>query len=346
MAGNPKRVGVVVGLGSVGRRHALTMQSRYERNLVIDPDGSAAQQAEEILGSDVEVFRSLPEAHTRLRDLAPQVTAVVSNWGPDHFDTFSFLVDAGVRRILVEKPLAGSISDAWTMVDLTVRHDVRAIVGTARRYNGLIELVRATFAEVDDAPVALVGHGGAQCVVTTGMHWLDFACGIFEENPSWVQASLEDDGANPRSPELGFWSGSAAWGFSGARSAVLTYSNQSSVSGTVAIYGRNSRLDISSSDELSFSCRNAAEVQQDPRVTRCGAAELITLLPPPGSQVSSTALMLDVLDSDTPLSFGLAEAAPVAEALLAALVSSDRGSRIELPLDQGHPDFQRKWPAS
>ena len=47
-------------------------------------------------------------------------------------------------------------------------------------------------------------NGGANCIVTNGIHFLDLACSVFEKEPTNVFAKVESKNINPRGKHLGF----------------------------------------------------------------------------------------------------------------------------------------------
>jgi len=322
------------------------MANRYEEFVVVDPSEAAQGRAREIFGGAVQLFGSLDEASDSLSARAANATVVIANWGPDHAASFSTLVQLGCRRILVEKPMADSPCAAYEMAGLAEEFDVRAVVGVSRRYTGYVDYVLEAFASVDDAPVAVVAHGGAMCVVTTGMHWLDLACALFGETPVAVAADVDDGGINPRSSNLGYWAGTATWRFSGGQRFTALYSNQSSVAGELAIYGERCRMVIDASGQWHLGVRDAEEMLRDPRITRYGAVSQGELLAPFSPSTPPTLTMLELLESDRSLVPNMRGHAAVAEALLAALSASSEGRIMELPLDRESTAYTTSWPAS
>lgn len=174
--------------------------------IVVDPLAGSRDWAEQNLGIPVRTFAELDPAISSTRFDAALAIGVISNWGPNHASTFHALVDAGVRRILCEKPMAHPPQAAWDIARRAERDDVRVTFGMYLRYAGLPSFLLSQLDEHGGgAPVMLAVHGGAQWLVTNGIHFLDLAYAVFGELPWSVWAEAVDDRINPCSRTLGFW---------------------------------------------------------------------------------------------------------------------------------------------
>ena len=197
----------------------------------------------------------------------------------------------------------------------------------------------------------LAVHGGAQCLVTNGIHFLDLACALFGETPESVWAEARDDRINPRSPELGFWAGTAVWSFSKGRTASISLTNGSSVSSAMHVYGPTGRIDLHSPSSLdrpvTVGSRDQSEIARDPRVTRVGdLAKQTTFWSGLEPQRDPTERQFDELEGSEALTYSPETAAAVMEALLATLASAVEGRRVSLPLTDDDPMRTRTWPVS
>jgi predicted dehydrogenase len=345
-------LGVVVGAGSIGRRHAQALARRCERMIVIDPSADARRWVEAHVSAPITTAAALEPALEGVTSEASQAIAVIANWGPDHAETFHTMVDAGFTRLLCEKPLAHSPQAAWQIAQRAEREGLRLTFGMYLHYAGLPAFLTSELAEHAGGDAVMVSvHGGAQCLVTNGIHFLDLACGLFGEEPRAVWAEAVDGRINPRSPDLGFWAGTAVWSFSNGRSASISLSNHSSVSSAMHVYGPTGRIDLASVSGLdrpiSVGSRDPREIARDPRVTRVGdLATIKTYRRGFAHEPDATERQFDELMGTMPLSYPPSRAAAVLEATLAALASSDEGRRIALPLSPEDPIYHREWAAS
>ena len=94
---------LLIGLGSIGRKHLSALNHYYPNSeiFVVDPAYPLGKQA---LNSVTFLVSAEIPASSSANDVA-----IVANWGPDHFKFFLELVNAGFKRILMEKPLADSL---------------------------------------------------------------------------------------------------------------------------------------------------------------------------------------------------------------------------------------------
>ena len=339
-------IGLLVGVGSMGKRHAKILIQKYTQVIVVDPNLAIGEWVKIELRDQDRYFQTLESALTEVAKTSSQITAIIATQGPSHFPIFNQLVDAGVRRILCEKPLANSIDHAQQMVDRAERENVRLSVGMQRRRSGLVpQLLAAAEKYLGGRPVGIVGHGGAQCLITTGMHWIDLAIDIFGEAPIAVSAVAEPDMINPRGKDLEMWAGVAGWSFSGGRYLALTYSNLSSVEGMLHIYCPTGRLDIGPNGELLMYQRNADQIQNDPRITRVGEAFISTefhVIDPPSHP---TLLALSELDSNDKLLYSSQDALISLTAALGALCSAQDNVSVQFPLTEGKY-LHKEWAVS
>ena len=333
---------ILVGAGSIGKRHAKILVERYRRLVIVDPNADSRQWASDNLAGSVETYGDLSDG-LRAVDGALS-TAVVATLGPLHRDNVSRLIGHGIRRIYCEKPLASSVADGYFLADLSATSGTRLVVGLQRRFSGLVDQVR-TYARdhLGGEPVSIVGHGGAQCLITTGMHWVDLAIDIFGGFPHRVGGLGNADRMNPRGSDLDVWQGTATWEFSDDRLLTLTYSNRSSVDGFLHIYCPLGRIDVCPDGVIRAYRRIDEEVERDPRITRTGEAVETgaTVVQPPS--VHPVLRALDELESTEPLSYTTTDGARSLECALGALVAFDSGMAVSLPMERSSEYYTRQW---
>jgi predicted dehydrogenase len=343
-----KRIGLIVGVGSIGRRHAVVMAERYEQLFVVDSSLTAQKWAKEHLPSHAKVFGALPDALADIGKHAAQVTAVIASWGPHHFEAFSRLVQSGVRRVFCEKPLATSLQQIRTMNSISKEHSVQVTAGLHLRYRGMSEFIqRISVERLGGKPTTFVVDGGARCLATTGSHWIDFAIAVFGASPKSVIASLRSAPINPRSETLQYWDGVAVWEFPQGQRATITYDNASSVHERARFYASAGVVEIDTSLTVRVFQRDPNEVAADRRVIRVGEVrrdELVGEFIPDLGEVLS--VQLDEIEGVRVSSYGLPEVVESANALLAAFESSRLGKRIEFPLSDDVIADSQDWAIS
>ena len=347
-AGREATAGVVIGYGSVGRRHASTMAALVPTLAIVETKAEARAQAaaDDPAATVAPDLAALEAAGFALAGAA----AVIASWGPSHAPLFHALADRGVRRILCEKPMAASACDAQGMAERAEREGIVLAVHHYIRYAGLVPALRRTFAEhALGEPVQVVVEGGAACLLTNGIHWLDFASELFGAAPERVTSTAHGDPINPRSPELQLYGGTAVFGYPGGREAVLAFSSASSVAASARVYLRNAVVDLDGDLGAHVRRRDPAAVERFPAVTRTGAAaETLaqgTLPGVLGYLEGMHAAAAEAVRGAAPTCAASAGAA-AATARIGALTSAREARHVRLPLDPASEAGRERWPIS
>jgi predicted dehydrogenase len=339
------QLGILIGAGSVGKRHAKVLEKRYQRLIVVDVNSSAREWANSELSCEVVTAESLSSVSEAVKHQATHSTAVIANWGPAHFATFEELVSLGVRRIFCEKPLAVSLKQIEGIRRSCEVHNVALTAGLHLRYRGIAEFIRnVAEQQLGGLPTSMVVDGGARCIATTGSHWLDLAISIFGDPPSAVVGTLRSAEINPRAKSLKYWDGTACWEFGGGQRLSVTYDNASSVHERVCLYSPNGVIEIASDLTVRAFQRNLDEVRADPRVIRVGQVERerpVAELVPSMDEVLSQ--QLDEIEGISPVRYGVAQVLTSATALVTAFESHRLGRRLNLPATREVIDQSVEW---
>ena len=252
---------VIVGYGSIGKRHARTLASLGASLAIVNRGEAARAKAAEAHPS----ARIAPGLEDLDRDGFPWASsaAVISTWAPSHADLFHLLAERGVRRILCEKLMASSVAAAFSMVARAELEGIALGINHTFRYALLAPAIRslAAKARLGD-PVSLVVEAGAACLVTNGVHWVDFAGEIFGGEPVRAEGTVRGVPINPRSPELLLYGGTAIWTFAGRREAVLTFSRCSSLLPRARVFFRDGIIVIGhviEEDDQHWQCASSGE---------------------------------------------------------------------------------------
>lgn len=131
----PLRAGVA-GAGVMGRNHArvLAELKDFELVAVLDPDEAAARVAAEAWGA-------APVATVEAFVGAGLDCAVIATPNRTHADLGVALLEAGVH-VLVEKPIAATVTDARRMIDAAKANERVLMVGQVERFNPAVEAVK------------------------------------------------------------------------------------------------------------------------------------------------------------------------------------------------------------
>ena len=125
----------VIGAGLIGPRHAQTVIEDPNAKLaaIVDLTPRGAELAQKLnvpyytsIGDLVESGNGIPEA------------AIVSTPNHTHVSVCLELIDAGVRHILVEKPISTDTAGGTVLLDRAREAGVKLLVGHHRRFNSYI----------------------------------------------------------------------------------------------------------------------------------------------------------------------------------------------------------------
>lgn len=255
---------VVVGLGSIGKKHADLLATLANTIFIIDPILKELTYA--IPAKQLFSIRDLP-ASVNSNDVA-----VVSNWGPDHFLTVVALVQLGYRNIVLEKPLVCSLRELEDLHNLIVGSTIRVVVNQGWHYEKLGNRIRTLAQELSlGEPCAIWVTGGARCLSTAGTHYIQLAKDILLSTPIEVTSQLDFDRINPRSKQLDYVEGVVAILFEDRKRVSISYTNYSSIEGDFEILWKDA-IGLLNGTELRIYQRGAERPYAN-IITRYGKAE-------------------------------------------------------------------------
>lgn len=224
------RTGLLVGLGSIGKRHCIELKKYVDKLIVIEPTKAPMNSILDSI-NNYEWYESWSHFVAKC-DFSKTVFEVVvlSNWAPDRWEYVDRISSLQFKRILLEKPIASKLIDLAKIEEVLRKKSVSAAVNFHLRYSMLPTHLRNLADEFNLGEVIkIVEFGGAKCFAANGVHWIDFACTIFNELPKQVSAQINFQPINPRSNTLLFSEGEASWYFKNQKSLTIVYSNQSSI---------------------------------------------------------------------------------------------------------------------
>jgi predicted dehydrogenase len=342
------KTGLILGCGSIGRRHAHAMALKYEKFSIIDPNKSARDWAIQEFGEKVGVFIDRNDwLGNSVHPDYSGITAVISTWGPSHFEDFVWLADIGIKRIICEKPLANSILKAEKMIAIAKDNNIRTLVGVQRRNIGFYSKTKDEILDYcGGEPVLINVSGGAQCLVTNGMHWLDLACEIFGSLPSRVISAINNEKINPRGESLDFWEGSIVWEYENSRRFSLNLSNHSYLMGEFEIIGPSGKVVIMQNGQIfgKFIEKSNIELGRPFTRTTLVGHEMQSLrsFDSPNPFVNQ----LEIIDGTEKDIYDFENAAKVLNGMIGALESHLNKSFTNLPITSNLSGYSREWSIS
>lgn len=237
---------ILVGNGSVGKRHLVHLKAVASSISVIDPNPSNLVDS----SANVAKFISIEDLNKSLVQSADYFGeddfAIVSNWGPDHLRATSSLVSMGMKRFLVEKPLASSLRQLSQYENLVSKNVLIWCNYHLRSSSGKQAILKFQKTQNLDSPISISVTGGAKCLSTTGIHWIDFAVNLFHDSPYQINGNVVSHDINPRNTNLSFLEGLAFFRFSQGRTLLLDFHNASQSDAIITILWRHHMAEIRS----------------------------------------------------------------------------------------------------
>ncbi len=174
-------------------------------------------------GTDIDVVAVCDVRPERVREVAPELPpaqvyddyrrllereqldllSVVSN-GPTHAEITMAALEAGVPRVLCEKPMATSLADAERVIDAARRTGGRVSVNHIRRWSDgyarlLDQLQRGEWGELRH----VYFHSGSTGLGNFVIHAFDLMRYLTGAEPAWVAGGLDATGTtNPRGAQF------------------------------------------------------------------------------------------------------------------------------------------------
>jgi predicted dehydrogenase len=147
---------------------------------------------------------STPAAYADFREMLarerPDLVSVAPRWLDGHHEMTLACADAGVRGVLMEKPLARTLQEADEMAAACVRTGMKMAVCHQTRYSPRLDVVRALIAEgrLGDL-LELRARGkedarsGGEDLMVLGTHLMDLMR-FLAGNPEWCFARVTQEG--------------------------------------------------------------------------------------------------------------------------------------------------------
>ena len=336
---------IILGLGSIGKRHAEFLSSYNGELVCIDPNPEARKWVTDNIQSPACVFSSLQEAQAHITSSSLKKIGIVSNWGTLHFQSILDLKALKIKNLYVEKPIANSLRALDALGEMS--DQLQIIGGFQNRYTNISESIhRISEDELGGLPTMMTVSGGAAGMVTNGVHFLDLSISIFGSNPIAVVSNLSSSSINPRSQELDFWEGSASWEFSGNRYLAINFTNLSSVRQTAEIFCPKGKIRINEDMSMNIFQRSESEILADNRIIRLGTARKKDSDPiaPIGDQLFSR-IFLPLFQEDRS-HYNNDRELSATKAMIFALIASKKEKKVFLSEQPEKNWYEYEWQIS
>jgi predicted dehydrogenase len=217
---------LIVGLGSIGKRHLEILSGNGFIIHVVDPSPEVEEYLIPLARSEnIEYFESLEKFVAT--GVKPDITTI-SNLGPQHYSTFKVVQSLGCKKIFIEKPLASRIVDVQNIIEASRSEKIDLRMNLPLSKSNFLEKLENIQANQNLGSVeSIVVFGGAKCIITIGVHYLALASRIFEGPPISCWSKMKTDPINPRSASLKYFEGVACWQYPNNKNLIINFSNSS-----------------------------------------------------------------------------------------------------------------------
>ncbi|MDX2158977.1 MAG: Gfo/Idh/MocA family oxidoreductase [Hyphomicrobiaceae bacterium] len=336
------RVGII-GLGRMGARH-------------VEAVGLAGGEVVAALDTAPEPFALGPFpklAGVLVRSLDALVAArldavIISTTATTHAPLATAVIQAGVRRVVVEKPATANPADAVRLKAVADRVGARVVVNHGRRYSPNYQRIRTVLDGSEAlgplrAVVVTQGGGGLGCV---GVHYLDLCNYLIGALPATVFARLTTPAdINPRGAQFFDPGGSVMMLYPNGARGFVEIGDDVGVLGTIEL--RFARGFIRIADEMRpwTIQQRKAEVRERP-MSAYGAPQEEVPFPDfvPHSAVDAARdVLLDAL-ADGPTTCGIDVGLGIMQTLAAAHLSHAAGGPVPLPAKEAEMELDLRIP--
>jgi predicted dehydrogenase len=325
---------VLIGLGSIGKKHLEFCLMLTNQVVVVDPNPLAREFVngfDKKTRTQIEFLDSLDS----ITDDAGESLVIIANWGPNHFTTFKHFASKGYKKFIVEKPLVSKISDLEELGTLIKCHNLKVRTNMPWNYSDFDKITRELIEKEDMGPLlGMTVTGGAKCLATIGIHHIGLAIQMFGSEPISVNSSLHNSKINPRHEDLAYLEGVAFWEFSNNRYLTISFANQSHLQTFSVLSYQYGRILIEGEKAIVLKIDEADRATITKQVNTFVPSVEVTEFNPFANplQDNSTARIYTSVLSESHLSekdFGFA----ATNSLFGMLVSNAQKKSITLPMD-------------
>ncbi|WP_299667905.1 Gfo/Idh/MocA family oxidoreductase [uncultured Ruegeria sp.] len=229
----------VIGLGRMGFRTVLAGRAAgLELTKILDSSDSPWGVSQEpklasTMVNSLNAFLAEP----------PDIVSI-STTADSHAELFRALAAAGVKAILVEKPVACSVDDGLEMARIAEEYGIKAVVNHNHRCWNVLQRIRA----FDGTPQfgrmqSFIITQGAGGLGNLGTHYFDLANWMFSDTPQYVAAvGTTPEAPNPRGEQFKDVGGAVLVGYSEQRRLMLEIGDDIGVIGGYEIRFERGRV--------------------------------------------------------------------------------------------------------
>jgi len=236
----------IIGFGGMGQRHL----SAYKK-IGVDVVAVADLYSEKIrdLLPELPPNRIYKDYHDLFKNEDIDIVSIVTN-GPTHAEISIEASEAGIKRIMCEKPMATCLSDADRVISTCTKNNTRLAVNHIRRWSSNYQrLKEMTKSGIIGNIRHLYFNCGSTGLGNFAIHFFDTARYLTDSEPEWVSGYIDkSETPNPRGKQYVDPGGYGIVRFKDGTRFYVDTSEDTGVQYTFQIVGTSGRIII---DELN-----------------------------------------------------------------------------------------------
>ncbi|NTU31052.1 Gfo/Idh/MocA family oxidoreductase [Brevibacillus sp. HB1.1] len=263
-----KTIGII-GLGPMGQRYVNAVQNMEEiRIAVADVRADAVKKIEDFqLKQEVSIYSNHLDM---LQNERVDILIIATN-GPSHYPLFLDARKYGVKKVICEKPIAISISQAKDMVNKSEAEGMMLAVNHGRRwskdYIALRDKIRNEVIGPVESVMFSMGGGQLGC---NGTHFIDLVSFLLDQKVVQVCGFLNDENIpNPRGAQFKDPGGYAIFHLSSGTRMFFEMTDDLGIPPLLIINGKYGRIIINELKRL-YTIEAREKQDQELSVTRYG----------------------------------------------------------------------------
>ncbi len=250
----------LMGAGRMGHRFSQAIRrGGHELALIFDPSENpwAVQQEPELTLLHTRDFDDVNRSDAEIY--------VICSTADFHVSTATDLIEAGKKRLIIEKPLCQSVSEGEALHALASKHCARIIVNHGRRYSTNTAALKRLNGDRKTGALRSIlikmGGGSFGCV---GTHWIDLCNNLMNNKPEKVFATLSHETPPDNRGERFFDpGGTAVLVYPGGRRAIIDIGDDIGiVASTEFIYEKGIVSWITETGKWSFRHRRPEDLDK------------------------------------------------------------------------------------
>lgn len=258
----------VIGLGSIGKRYVKKLNFLNYEVLGLDKKKFKNEKNNFYFNNKNFFLKECKRLKCKF--------VIISTLSDSHYYYLKLVLNSGFKKILLEKPISNNYFNALKILRLSKNNNV--FLGTHYKWNILkfSSYLRRIENKYKTGKVLFFNiFGGANCISTGGMHWIDFVLDHLDMKKKnfEINANINSKKINPRSKKFNYIDGLLNLSFKKNTFLNLIFSNKSRLVTNVQIVYKHYFINLKANGKIEIS-RTSKNLDNKP-ITRYDIPKLI-----------------------------------------------------------------------